>query len=85
MAVAQRVYGLMQTGRMEEAYVLSLLEHMRGESAEIYFHPTTGVRMDDLGPNPQELATLLSPAVRQTIVSRKLRLCAYPDLAREVS
>jgi hopanoid biosynthesis associated protein HpnK len=85
MTVAQRVYGLMQTGRMEEAYVIALLEHMRGDSAEIYFHPTTGVRMDDLGPNPQELETLLSAAVRQTIVSRKLCLCAYPDLAQEVS
>jgi hopanoid biosynthesis associated protein HpnK len=82
MTVAQHVYGLMQTGRMEEAYVVSLLEHMRGDSAEIYFHPTTGVRMDDLGPNPEELATLLSQTLKRVIASRKFRLCAYPDLSQ---
>jgi len=80
LATAERVYGLMQTGQMEENYVVSLLGHTRARSAEIYFHPTTGPRMDDLGPNPQELATLLSPAVKQAIASRQARLCAYPQL-----
>jgi chitin disaccharide deacetylase len=79
-AAAERVYGLMQTGRMEEAYVLALLRHIRGQSAEIYFHPTLGLRTDELGPNPEELQTLLSPAVRAVIEEGKFTLCAYPDL-----
>lgn len=80
VAAAERVYGLMQTGRMEEDYVLKLLRHVRAQSAEIYFHPTLGSRTDELGPNPEELQTLLSPAVRKVIEQRKFMLCAYPDL-----
>ncbi|HZL34857.1 MAG TPA: hopanoid biosynthesis-associated protein HpnK [Tepidisphaeraceae bacterium] len=100
LAVADRVYGLMQSGHMDEAYVISLLERARDVSlpqekrglttksqrhevkstVEIYFHPTTGPRTDDLGPNPGELQTLLSPDVRRTIEKRAARLCSYADL-----
>jgi len=80
LAAAERVYGLMQTGRMKQAYVLALLRHIQAESAEIYFHPTVGSRTDELGPNPEELQTLLSPEVKEVIERRKFTLCAYPDL-----
>lgn len=112
LAVADRVYGLMQSGNMREDYVIALLRRLGAQagaphptatgrndssigdlsgavspatrtrpSAEIYFHPTTGPRTDALGPNPEELATLLSPAVRRAVEENSLRLCAYPDLA----
>jgi hypothetical protein len=42
-------------------------------TAEIYFHPTEGPRADDLGPNAGDLATLLSPRVRQALRERGLR------------
>lgn len=83
LATTQRVYGLMQTGRMDEAYVLALLRHIDADAAEVYFHPTVGERTDALGPNPDELHALLSPAVRQAIDERGFRLCAYPDLPRD--
>lgn len=76
---ADRVYGLMQTGAMEEDYLLALLDHMTGETAEIYFHPTTGARLNALGPNPLELQTLLSDRVRKLIAAKNAQLCAYPD------
>ena len=87
LTFANRAYGLMQSGRMTEDYVSALLEHLHRKfasaggdfSAEIYFHPTTGPRTDALGPNPEELQTLLSPAVRAKIEQYGMRLAQYAD------
>jgi len=87
LTFTNRAYGLMQSGRMTEDYVLALLEHLHRKfssagddfSAEIYFHPTTGHRTDALGPNPDELQTLLSPAVRAKIEQYGMRLARYAD------
>ena len=118
LTVTHRVYGLMQTGQMQEAYVVHLLRRLKVPTAEIYFHPAAvpggeatslqaspppqswgeslheaqvpprigglgGPFSAGLGPNPGDLATLLSPAVRQVIEERGLRLATYPTL-REV-
>jgi hopanoid biosynthesis associated protein HpnK len=80
LAVADRVYGLMQTGRMREAYVLELLGQLQVPTAEIYFHPSTESEDDLRGPNPGDLATLLSPEVRRIIRERGMRLATYPTL-----
>jgi len=69
LAVADRVYGLMQSGRMEEAYVLRVLKRAQTTPClvELYFHPTTASESEPLGANPGDLATLLSPAVRRAV------------------
>ena len=78
--IAHRVYGLMQTGRMSEDYVASLLSQLSVPIAELFFHPTTIAESEDFGPNAGDLATLLSPAVRQVIRERGLELTTYPAL-----
>ncbi len=78
LCVPPRCYGLAQSGDMSEAYVLWLLEQL-DEPCEIYFHPTAGGRTDPRGPNPTDLATLLSPAVRAAVAARQLRLSSYVD------
>jgi hopanoid biosynthesis associated protein HpnK len=80
LAVTHRVYGLMQSGQMQEAYVVRLLHHLKVPTAELYFHPATVAGGEDLGPNPGDLATLLSPTVRQIIQERAMRLATYPTL-----
>ena len=80
LAVTHRVYGLMQSGQMQEAYVVNLLRSLNVSSAELYFHPTIAPASETLGPNPGDLATLLSPTVRQVIQERELRLATYPTL-----
>ena len=80
LAVTHRVYGLMQTGQMQEAYVVNLLRQLEVPTAELYFHPSAEPVSEFLGPNPGDLATLLSPAVRQVIQERGLRLATYPTL-----
>jgi hopanoid biosynthesis associated protein HpnK len=83
LKVAHRVYGLMQTGQMREDYVLRLLDRLQAPTAEIYFHPSTRTEDGAYGPNPSDLATLLSPAVRSVLQERGLCLTTYPALIRE--
>lgn len=80
LSVAARTYGLMQTGEMEEAYVVDILRRLDEPVAELYFHPTTGDRLDLLGPNPGDYHALISPAVRGVIQQRHLQLASYPML-----
>ena len=80
LKVAHRVYGLMQTGQMRESYVLDLLHRLQVPTAELYFHPSLRTEDGASGPNPSDLATLLSPAVRRVIQERGLCLSTYPAL-----
>jgi hypothetical protein len=73
----------MQTGRMREDYVLRLLDRLQAPTAEIYFHPSTRTEDGAYGPNPSDLATLLSPAVRRALHEGDLRLTTYPALRVE--
>jgi len=82
LAVTHRVYGLMQTGQMQEAYVVRVLRRLSVPTAELYFHPATEPSGEVLGPNPGDLAALLSPAVRRVIEERGLRLATYADLTQ---
>ncbi len=83
LVTTDRVYGLMQTGQMKEEYVLGLLRRCQPATAELYFHPTTAATAEPLGPNPGDLATLLSPALRQAVQQEGIRLVTYPALAKE--
>lgn len=80
LASPVRTYGFLHSGRMNQTYVLSVLHQLKDIHAEIYFHPTDGPRLGRLGPNPAELAVLLSPEVRDVIAARQLRLSRYIDL-----
>ncbi len=74
LAVPSRTYGFFESGDMGEDYVVDVLQELREPDAEVYFHPTLGRRLNPLGPNPGDLATLLSPRVRSVIERRGLIL-----------
>lgn len=76
----RRCHGLFQSGHMQEEYVIQTLHSLHGRSAELYFHPTTGPRTDVFGPNPEDLATLLSPRVMAAVRDCGLQLISYKDL-----
>lgn len=82
LATAGRVYGLMQSGQMSEDYVCRLLSTLKPGTAEIYFHPSTHPQRESLGPNPVDLATLISPRIRRQIEARGILLSTYPGLAK---
>jgi hopanoid biosynthesis associated protein HpnK len=81
LKTASHVYGLLQSGNMQEAYVLHLLRRLKDPSAELYFHPSLACQEIHLGPNRGDLSTLVSPRVRRAIAERSLRLCSYPSLS----
>ncbi len=87
----QKVYGLLQSGNMNESYLLRLLkmlEQMEGATSEIYAHPlaTTGDAAADEAAkheNPggeRELQALTSGHVRQAIKIAGFKLATYESL-----
>jgi hopanoid biosynthesis associated protein HpnK len=80
LSVPQQVYGVMQSGQMHTAYVMKVLRHIQKPTAELFFHPSTTTQREALGPNPGDLETLLSPAVKQAIEECGLRLATYSTL-----
>jgi len=89
--VPERVYGNLQSGRMNEAYFLYALEHLRCATSEIYFHPaifneTGASEVDRLSAEQRQLQVefeaLTSPRVAERIRSLGIKLTNYPELER---
>jgi hopanoid biosynthesis associated protein HpnK len=80
------VFGVAWSGGMVEERVLRLIPHLPDGVSEIYFHPATEPSPQLAAAMPgyrhtEELAALLSPAVRRQIAERAIRLVSYGDLA----
>ena len=76
--VADRVYGLLQTGRIDERYLLGLIPRIRAERVELYAHPSAAVDGDPAdgppGSGAAELAALVSPRVKASVEAHGFRL-----------
>jgi hopanoid biosynthesis associated protein HpnK len=80
----ERVYGFFQTGRMSAPYFLRVLENLKSESNEIYFHPAC-YQDDQLLSDEQrqgfvEYEALISEQVTRRIQQLGIRLTTYRDL-----
>lgn len=82
LAVAHRVYGLMQSGRMSARYVCQVLAHLEEAATEIYFHPSLARQTQSLGPGRGDFEALTASDVKQVIARRKLQLSNYSALRR---
>lgn len=80
MMVSDFVLGISRSGAMTTAYVIELLRRISTPLIELIFHPADGPRIDDLGPNPGDLRTLLDPRLRQIIFERNLELADFTRL-----
>lgn len=77
---AERVYGLLESGRMTETYLLGLIPQIRADLVEIYSHPaieTATLTTEALGNSQAELDALVSHRVRQVLVSAGFELTNY--------
>ena len=75
---ADRVYGLFQTGRVSERYLLSLLPRIGAGRSELYAHPALPEPGEPRnGAGAEELAALVSPRVREAIEAQGIRLATY--------
>jgi hopanoid biosynthesis associated protein HpnK len=68
-----QVFGLLQTGHVDESYLLKLLPQLPKGDSELYSHPS-------LGEFKHELGGLLSDRVRQIVLDQGIRLIRYQDL-----
>jgi hopanoid biosynthesis associated protein HpnK len=80
-----RVYGMHQTGHIDERYVLSLLRDLPAGVSELYGHPATGqaAAMAHQQPgydHPGEVAALTSPRVRDVVRAAGIELITHRDL-----
>ncbi len=85
LQVNDHVFGLAWSGGMTEERVLRLLPHLPDGVSEIYFHPAAErtARLAAAMPgyrHPDELAALMSPAVRQRIAALGIGRVTYGEL-----
>ena len=87
IATADRVYGMHQTGHVDERYLLALLAALPPGVSEVYCHPSEGVA-PAMAPYQQgydhagELAALTSVRVREAVRAAGVELVSYAALAR---
>lgn len=74
--VPDGVFGLFQTGRLTEPYLLRLLELLPAGRYELYGHPRF-----DTPAGQTEFEALTSPRVREVIARRGISLTTYTELA----
>lgn len=81
----ERVYGLLQSGRMTEEHLLKLIPRICADRVEIYTHPTAqeDCEASGYGASRAQLEALLSPRVREALSSRGFRLSTYHGAAGE--
>jgi chitin disaccharide deacetylase len=78
------VFGMSESGYMQEAYILRLLTSLPKGVSEIYFHPAIHrwARVDplltDYRPD-EELSALLSPAVRQQLRALNIKMTTFQE------
>jgi chitin disaccharide deacetylase len=80
---SDRVYGLLQTGQVTEAYLLQLIPQIQANQIEIYCHPAVRLPDEPLNGPPQagalELAALLSQSVLQVLQQQGFCLTTFAD------
>lgn len=76
-----RVYGLLQSGRMSEAYLLELIPRIQADRVEIYSHPAIAIEGEPsnapLGLGNTELEALLSDRVRDQFLRHGFTITNY--------
>ena len=83
---ADEVYGLLQTGRMTEDYLLKLIPRISGQRVEIYSHPTLASGMDSpKGASRLQLDALMSDPVRSALERNGFQLASFGDGVLESS
>jgi hypothetical protein len=69
----ERVFGLLQNARVDEAYLTKLLPALPPGDSELYSHPS----LDEF---KHELDALVSPSVQRLVRARNIELIRYQDL-----
>ena len=77
------LFGLHQSGHLDEDYIVGVIDQLRDGTTELYFHPAA-----DVGGIPPsaaaqlEVEILTSPRVREAIVRNDIELITFADLSK---
>ncbi|MCW5830097.1 MAG: hopanoid biosynthesis-associated protein HpnK [Deltaproteobacteria bacterium] len=82
---AQEVFGVYDSGRVTEGYLLEIIRRLGPGLTEIYTHPAAGrcPEIDRFMPDyrhEEELAALCSPHVRAALEERRIRTVGFADV-----
>lgn len=81
---AEKVYGLLQSGNMNEEYLLALLQRIKPAPSEIYLHPLSPDALaHEMAENPGgvgEYQALISPRLRRAIAEAGFEPGTYQSL-----
>jgi hopanoid biosynthesis associated protein HpnK len=85
LVAADRVYGMHQTGHVDEAYVAAVIRDLPDGVSELYCHPAESApaalaRHQPGYDNAGEVAALTSGRVRALVASQRVELTSYRDL-----
>ena len=76
------LFGLHQSGHLDEDYVVAIIERLPDGATELYFHPAKDIGGTPPAPEAQrEVAILTSSRVRESIESRGIKLTTFAELA----
>lgn len=77
------LFGLHQSGHLDEDYVVGVIDRLRDGTTELYFHPAADIGDVPPKPGPQlEVEILTSPRVRAAIDRNGIELTTFADLAK---
>jgi len=77
------LFGLHQSGHLNEDYIVGVIDLLRDGATELYFHPAADV--GDIPPSATaqlEVEILTSPRVRDAIDRNAIELITFADLSR---
>jgi len=85
IVTADCVYGMHQTGHVDESYLLSVIETLPPGLNELYCHPAdvqpAALARHQVGyDHAGEVAALVSPRVRHAVEAAGIELVTYPDV-----
>jgi hopanoid biosynthesis associated protein HpnK len=80
------LFGLHQSGHLDEDYIVAVIENLREGATELYFHPALDIGGTPPAPSAQiEAEILRSRRVREALVRAGVVLTSFERLARDGS
>jgi chitin disaccharide deacetylase len=77
------LFGLHQSGHLDEDYVIGLIDRLCDGTTELYFHPAADIGSVPPAPEKQrEVEILTSSRVRDAIARNRVELITFADLAK---
>lgn len=74
------LFGLHQSGNVNEVYLLALVPRLRNGVTELYCHPSLSLRTAPIRCLDAEVAALTSPRVKAALQQAEVSLISYRDL-----